>query len=230
MKPIHSTIWERTFLVVAIAMAWSNGRADTPNLLINPSFEEGRKGWNWRETSPYWHDFQITSKRSHGGSHSAHLHLVSGQQRVPRIWGIVQALPLQRLPGTLDLWYRVEHWRQPVVRQYIQVVVMVHGDPHFSGPGDTLRQVRYILGGLEAPPYNDVTNTKYRMVGPKVPRQGVWTRFTTNVAEDFKKAWGPLPARFSKIEVFFEVRYDDPIPARKVAEADVYWDEFTLRD
>ncbi len=228
MKPTHSQRWTHAFLVAATAMACLNGLAESPNLLINPSFEEERKGWSWREASPYWHDFEISTQRSHRGSHSAHLHLVSEQKRVPQIWGIMQTLPLQNLPGVLSFWYRVEHWQQPVARQYVQVVVMVHADSYFGGPGDTLRQVRYILGGLEAPPYKDVTNTKYQMVGPKVPRQGVWTRFATNLAEDFKQAWGPLPARFSKIEVFFEVRYDDPIPAGKMASADVYWDDFSL--
>jgi hypothetical protein len=56
----------------------------------------------------------------------------------------------------------------------------------------------------------------------------VWTRFTTNVAEDFKQAWGKLPGRFSKIEVFFEVRFDDPIPEGELASADVYWDDLSL--
>jgi len=228
MRHIQTATRPHTILALAIAMAALAGRAEPPNLLVNPSFEEGRKGWDWREASPSWHNFEISKGRSHRGRHSARLHLVSNELRAPRIWGIVQSLPLQSLPGTLDLWYRVEHWQQPVVRQYIQVVVMVHGDPYFSGPDDALRQVRYIIGGLEAPPYSDVTNTKYRMVGPKVPRQGVWTRFTTNVAEDFRQAWGTLPAKFSKIEVFFEVRYDDPIPAGKVASADVYWDDFFL--
>lgn len=228
MKRIHSKTWLCTFLVLAPGAAWSNGRADAPNVLINPSFEEGRKGWSWREASPYWHDFDITTKRSHQGRHSAHLRLVSEQQRVPRIWGIVQALPLERLPGKLDLWYRIENWHQAVARQYVQVVVMVHGEPYFTNPTDTTRQVRYILGGLLSPPYSDGSNCKYRMMAPKVPRQGVWTRFTTNVAEDFKEAWGSLPGPFSKIEVFFEVRYDDPIPAGKVASAEVYWDDFFL--
>jgi len=228
MSHIQTATRPHTILALAMAMAALAGRAEPPNLLVNPSFEEGRKGWAWREASPSWHNFELSNKRAHLGKRSAFLHLTSNQQRPPRIWGIVQSLPLQSLPGTLDLWYRVEHWQQPVVRQYLQVVVMVHGDTPFGGTGDTLRQVRYILGGLEAPPYNDVTNTKYRMAGPKVPRQGVWTRFTTNVAEDFRQAWGTLPAKFSKIEVFFEVRYDEPIPAGKVASADVYWDDFSL--
>lgn len=229
MSPIQTATWPHTILALALAMIPLAGQAETPNLLINPSFEEGRKGWDWREASPSWHNFEISRGRSHRGKHSARLHLVSNGLRAPRIWGIVQSPPLQSLPGTLDLWFRVEHWRQPVARQYIQVVVMVHGEPYFGGPGDSLRQVRYILGGLDVPPYQAVTNTKYRVVGPRVPKQGVWTRFTTDVAEDFRQAWGQLPARFSKVEVFFEVRYDDPIPAGKVASADVYWDEITLR-
>ncbi len=228
MKPLHSRLWVCAFLVLAGGMACSIGEAGTPNLLINPSFEEGRKGWGWREASPYWHDFQITTKRSHRGSHSARLHLFSEQQRLPRIWGIVQSLPLKRLPGKLDIWYRIENWHQPVTRQYVQVVVMAHGEPYFTNQTDTTRQVRYILGGLLSPPYADGSNCKYRMMAPKVPRQGVWTRFTTNVAEDFKDAWGSLPGPFSKIEIFFEVRYDDPIPTGKVALADVYWDDFSL--
>lgn len=211
-----------------LALAWVAGHAEVPNLLANPSFEEGRKGWGWREASPYWNGFEISSRRAHTGTHAAHLRLVPQPQRTPRIWGTVQALSLQRLPSTLDLWYRVEHWRQPAIRQYVQVVVMVHGDPHFTGPTDTLRQVRYILAGLDAPPYTDVTNAKYRMVGPKVPRQGVWTRFTTQVAEDFRQAWGPLPGRFSKVEIFLEVRYDDPIPVGQVSSGDVYWDDISL--
>lgn len=228
MKPLQPRKGTRPALAILLGLAGLYGLAETPNLLVNPSFEEGRTGWSWREASPYWHDFEISTRRSHSGRHAAHLRLLSEQKRTPRIWGIVQALPLRTLPGKLDLWYRIENWRQPVTRQYVQVVVMVHGEPHFTGPTDTLRQVRYILGGLDAPPYVNVTNSKYRLVGPKVPRQGVWTRFTTNVAEDFKEAWGTLPGRFSKIEVFFEVRYDDPIPAGKVASADVYWDDLSL--
>ena len=228
MRHFKSATWAHAFLAWMLGTAVLAGRSETPNLLVNPSFEEGRKGWSWREASPYWHDFDISSSRAQRGKHSAHLHLASNHLRVPRIWGIVQTLPLQSLPETLDLWYRVEHWRQPVVRQYIQVVVMVHREPHFSGPGDTLRQVRYILGGLDVPPYQAVTNSKYRMVGPKVPKQGVWMRFTTNVLEDFRQAWGQLPGPFSKVEVFFEVRYDDPIPAGKVASADVYWDDIHI--
>ena len=212
-----------------LALAWAAGQAGVPNLLVNPSFEEGRKGWDWREASPHWTRYEVTPRRSHGGTHAAHLQLVPQAQRTPRIWGAVQTLTLHQLPGTLDLWYRVENWRQPVARQYVQVVVMVHGEPHFTGPTDTLRQVRYILAGLDAPPYTAVTNAKYRIVGPKLPRQGVWTRFTTHVAEDFRQAWGPLPGRFAKVEVFLEVRYDDPIPPGRMASGDVYWDDITLR-
>lgn len=228
MNLTRTATWVGATVAVVMGAAALAGQGVGPNLLVNPSFEEGRKGWDWRLSSPSWHGFEISKKRSREGRHAAHLHLASNQLRPPRIWGVVQTLSLKTLPGTLDLWYRVEHWRQPVVRQYLQVVVMVHGEPYFGGPGDTLRQVRYILGGLEAPPLQSVTNTKYRMVGPKVPTQGVWTRFTTNVAEDFRQAWGPLTAKFSKIDVFFEVRYDDPIPAGRVASADVYWDDFTL--
>lgn len=199
-----------------------------PNRLVNPSFEEGRRGWSWRSANPRWHDFEISSARAREGRCSAHLRL-SPQGGDHDIWGVVQALPQPRLPESLEAWVRVENWRQPAIRQYLQIVVMAHEGPSISIPGDTTRQVRYILAGLDGPPLANPSNCRYLMRGPKVPVQGAWTHIELPLAEDFRKAWGDRSGKITKVELFFEVRYDDPVPEGETARADVYWDAITLK-
>ncbi|HSA58880.1 MAG TPA: hypothetical protein VLJ37_04275 [bacterium] len=132
------------------------------------------------------------------------------------------------MPGELSFWYQVENWRPAAGKQYAQAVVMVHDKGLLATIGEETLQIRYILAGLDGPPYEKVRNARYLMAGSREPPQEGWLRFRTNVKEDFLKVWDFSPKSFDKIEFFFEVRYDDPIPPGQSADADVYWDDFFL--
>jgi hypothetical protein len=221
------------FLLIGFLALLSSTRAfahPVPNLFKNSSFETGKEPWNTRLDSPSWHDFEISSQRAHRGKHSALLRLVNEDPKLPlaRIWGIIQDPKIQKVPGKLSVWYRVENWHSTSAKQYIQVVAMVESDKIIPGTKDNTLQLRYVLGGSKDPPYVAVRNAKYIMAGPAAPLQNKWLFFSTDVAKDFEKAWGFVPQVFKKIEFFFEVRYDEPIPAGETASADVYWDDLSL--
>jgi hypothetical protein len=206
--------------------------APSRNLFQNPSFEEGKTDWYVRKENPGWNDFEVTSERARLGRHSARLRMTRQSDPPPsRIWGMIQDVEIDKIPGEMSFWYRVENWQQSVRKQYLQAVVMVHGRNILPETGDDTVQLRYILCGLNEPPYAGVRNARYLMAGTLDPTmiQGKWIHFRTNLRDDFLKAWGWLPQQFEKIEFFFEVRYDEPLPPAAAVGADVYWDGFRLQ-
>lgn len=201
------------------------------NFFRNPSFEAGKAHWYWREGNPSWNGFEITDERAHTGKFSARLSL-RGQPDLPpaRIWGVIQGFQFDRhrTPGELEFWYRVENWRQTVKNQYIQAVVIFHGKNILPSPPTFNHiQIRYILAGLEGPPY-PAANVRYLLIGPPKPKEGEWIYFKRDIVEDFSKLWGWFPKKFEKVEFFFEVRYDDPPSPENLPQGDVYWDDFSV--
>src|SRR5262249_37352064 len=139
------------FSLVSLTSAFS----DSPsNLFKNPSFEEGKEPWSTRKDSSSWHDFEISRIRAHRGKHSALLHLVNEDPKLPlaRIWGVIQDPKIQKIPGKLNFWYRVENWHATSEKQYIQAVAMVESDQVIPGTKDNTLQLRYVLGGSKEPP------------------------------------------------------------------------------
>jgi hypothetical protein len=122
----------------------------------------------------------------------------------------------------------VENWHASKTRQYLQVIAMIEADHPIANTQDLSLQLRYILGGLKEPPYSGVRNVRYIMADPPSPSPGEWVHFKTNVAKDFLRQWGWIPRDFEKFEIFYELRYDDPIPPGESASADVYADDFFL--
>ncbi len=108
------------------------------------------------------------------------------------------------------------------------MVVMIHDKKLIPKFQHSTMQLRYIVAGLAEPPYRNVLNARYVMAGTRVPFEGQWIHFTARPVRDFKRAYGWVPEDFEAIEVFFEVRYDDPVTDANHPVADVYWDDMSL--
>ena len=200
-------------------------RAKGCNIVENPGFEAGSVGWSWKQQESGWHSFIPTTEQAHSGTQSALTQLHPGPVMFrAQIWGAVQEFRLAKLPHKLSLWFRIEDWRQAVAKQYVQVVIMVH-DPRIQRlASQPQMQLRYILAGLTEAPYQPV-NGRYVMAGPALPEQGKWIHFRADVVQDFIKAWGWFPENFEKMEIFLEVRYDEPLPENSVVSGKVFWDD-----
>lgn len=193
------------------------------NLLVNPSFENGREGWKWMDWSQHWVDFDIKTGKGHSGKKSAYLKLDYGVDAPKvRIHGVVQELKPSRFPDVVKGWYRVENWKRGSDLQYIQFVTIVWGGhPQFKN-----YQVRYILAGVNSPPY-EMRNVKY-VILPQAkiePLQNKWVEFQVPVRGDFEKLWGVIPRGYDRIVFLFEARYDAGVKKDARVRADVYFDD-----
>ena len=202
--------------------------ADEHNILANPGFEEGRKPWIWLDWSKGWSPFTISSNRARTGSSSALLSVRSeGDGRSTIVWGVVQEVPIGEHPiDCLEGYYYVDGWERGARNQYIQMVVIDLS--HKTEKGNA--QVRYLLSGMDKPPYN-LGNARYEFVDPEkkvVPIKGEWVRFTVNPAGDFQKHWSYTPPAGNNLRVLFEARFDSRKPEDKTAKADIYYDDLYL--
>jgi hypothetical protein len=195
----------------------------------DPSFENGGQGWTWKSGDSGWHSYTVSSERAHTGRHSAKVSLESRPfTGRAQIWGAVQSYDVSEIPRKLGVWYRIENWKQAVEKQYAQIVVMIHADRLKKLTTQPQMQIRYLLAGVSKPPYPDPVNGRYLLVGSKTPKQGRWIHFETDPVQDFIKTWGWFPANFKKMEIFLEVRYDEPLPEGASISGDVYWDDLTV--
>lgn len=194
------------------------------NLLRNPGFEQGRDGWTWKEQSLFWRNFDITDTPTHSGKHSAKLTLVSDDaaMQTTKVVGVVQELPAPELPARVGGYYYVKDLTKsdPAVDLYLQVAVIVWGDAPQGFPN---HQLRYYLAGQSKPALN-IGNAKVEIVDPSQPKTGTWIAFDLPLRADFERLWGAVPQGYERIEVFFEVRWDNMTPEGAVA-AEVYFDD-----
>jgi hypothetical protein len=195
------------------------------NLLMNASFEDGRDPW-FALVTANWAGFEVTDRHAVSGQHSAHLALRAGEPAEgTRIVGVIQEASPRDLPRRLSGFYRVEGWIRGTPKQYLQVVVIVFGDPGAKPYPN--HQIRYVLGGVDRPPLQ-IANAKYSFAGASELQEGRWSRFDLDLHADFQRQWGQVPKDFSKIRVLFEVRYDEKEAGAGEPKADVYYDDLYL--
>ena len=211
----------------------------TSNLLVNPGFEQGRKGWSYPDTSPHWGDFKITSSLARSGDQAVRLRLhhgVDDAYQSVKVFGVMQEHQPERFPDILSGWYRVEQWQKDreMTDLYLQAVVMVSGDPRtvaLTSPNNPHRditnyQIRYYLAGLSKPAFR-LLNARLKFIRRGMPEMGVWTYFETPIKADFEEHWGVVPERYDKLRVLFEARWDN-LPSGGTVRADVYFDDLFL--
>lgn len=141
-----------------------------------------------------------------------------------------------RFPEVLSGWYFVESWKKdlPATDMYIQVVVIIWGDPRASRlvgranplAGKSNYQIRYYLDGLEEPPFL-LRNAKVEFARKGPPRVGEWVHFTIPLQADFERLWGVVPSGYEKIDVLFEARWDNK-PEGSGCDAVIYYDDLFL--
>ena len=195
------------------------------NLLMNASFEDGRDPW-FALVTANWEGFELTDRYAVRGRRSAHLALRADKSAEgTRIAGVVQEVSPRQFPRRLSGFYRIEGWVRGAPKQYLQVVVIVVGEPG-AKPYQS-HQIRYVLAGVDKPPLR-IANAKYAFAGAADLQEGRWSGFDLDLHADFQRQWGQVPKDFSKIRVLFEVRYDDKEAEAGEAKADVYYDDLYL--
>jgi hypothetical protein len=229
----------RVLLLAAVALTGAPPARAGANLLANPGFEDGRAGWSWRETSPYWGDFAVESAPVHTGRGAAHLHLDDASGLPPRpvkVYGVLQELHPQAFPERISGWYRVDGWEKssPATKLYLQVVVIVWGDPRTGAlvapgtehPAIGNYQVRFYLAGLEEHAF-ELSNARVEIVKKGPPQQGTWVPFELPVRRAFQRLWGVVPKDYDHLSVLFEARFDD-MPRGSSVKTDVYYDDLAV--
>jgi len=192
------------------------------NLLANPGFEEGAKGWFWMDWSKAWiGPFEISDKIAHTGKMSAYLKLDERIDNPKKVRGVVQSLKPDKFPKIASGWYRVEGWHRGVPKQYIQAVVIAW-EKYDDYPN---YQLRYVLEGVARQPL-PIANARYTILTKSAePETGKWKYFELPIRDDYRKLWKQIPKNYEKINFFCEVRYDDPLPSGGYVGADVYFDD-----
>jgi hypothetical protein len=219
----------------------SQGPRDEPNLLVNPGFEEGRKGWSADEKSPLWGEFQVAESPTRSGSQSVHLALDSSTDATPRpskVFGVFQDLTVHPFPERVTGYYRVEDWQNEAdgAALYLQVVVAVFGNP---GTPETLGgakssparpnnyQIRYYLAGAPEVAVT-ISNAKIEIRSGDPPPLGEWVRFDLPVRRDFERLWGAVPEDYEKVRFLFEARWDKKRDRHSVVKSNVYYDDLSV--
>jgi hypothetical protein len=212
-------------LAVTAMLGWAcSGSNHQPgNSLRNPGFEEGPDGWAALTTEAWEPHFDVSETAAHSGTHAAYLAMrTDASTPATRIWGVAQEVSPGAFPEELKGFYRVDNWQRGTGNQYLQAVVIVFGATN-RPDGFPNHQIRYILAGIEAPPFS-IANARYIFLGPPEPVQGQWIEFQRNVAEDFRQQWGDVPTGFSTVRLLFEVRFDNKGSDERPS-ADVYYDD-----
>lgn len=223
-SPVRWLAAAAALLLMAAACAGSDGEAPAgANLFLNPGFEDGRDPW-FSLKPP---DFILSQDLARSGKASALLPLraLEGDTGNKIIY-LVQELQPRELPEEISGYYRVERWEKGTEKQYVQFVVIVFGADNMPG-GFNNHQIRYILSGIDAPPFQ-IANAKFVFISREEPPLGEWVPFKRNLREDFQELWGAVPEGFENIRVLFEVRYDDKLPGEGPVAADVYYDDLYM--
>lgn len=196
------------------------------NLFANPGFELGEMGWTYRDAGE-WRPFAISDSVAYRGERSLELRLESADADTgTRIVGAVQEIRPTEMPEYLSGWYRVDEWTAAAPHQYVQFVVAVYG-ADYEDEFD-IHEVRFPIVGIESDPFT-LTNARWRYLSrDTTPELGTWTYFGYPVRWAFEQAWGRAPAGFDRIDVFFEVRYDNKVAGQGASTATVYFDDVYL--
>ncbi len=200
---------------------------DSRNMLANPGFELGEKGWEWLSWSKGWAPFEISTGRRHQGQRSVLLPVRSaGDPRRTIVWGVVQEVVLgEQFPECMEGWYLVSRWKRGAPKQYLQAVII----SDVKTPKGADQQIRMIITGMDVPSYN-LTNARYFFADPDkpvTPPLETWVHFDLEPAKWFAEAWGALPPAGTRLRVFYEARFDDRGPDDEVI-AEVYFDDVYL--
>ena len=198
--------------------------ADSDNLLMNPGFESGLRGWHWLDWSKGWSAFSLSQEFSYEGMHSLHLPVRSeGDRRSTVVWGGVQELELSEdIPECLDGYFYINNWKRGAWKQYLQVVVIDLSQSLGENAG--MPQLRYLVTGEVRPPLS-IGNAQYIFEPNHLtesPVMGEWLYLQFNPRRDFQEMWGYVPGSGHKLRVLFEARFDERRGGD--AYADVYYD------
>lgn len=211
-------------LAALLARACGGGgdkKGEGPNLLVNPSFEEGKEPWYSMGTSGWGTPFEVSDAVAHSGQYSAHLSLHRPPQpNQHEVIGAVQSLfNPKAFPEFLSGFYRVENWKRGTDIQYLQFVVIAIL-PNNAGN----IQIRYLLAGTATEPFQ-IGNAKFVFLSKEEPKIGEWVHFERNIADDFQQLWGQAPEDVQELRFFFETRYDSPTAIQPDIGGDVYYDD-----
>ena len=125
-KLIITSVMFVCIIIVLFFILRADNVSKNQNLIINPSFEEGNKSWDWLDWSDSWAAFEIVTNKSHSGNNSALLRMSSlKENRSTVVWGITQEIIVtSEFPNLLEGYYFVENWSRGTEKQYIQVVII----------------------------------------------------------------------------------------------------------
>jgi hypothetical protein len=191
--------------------------------LIDPGFETPDSPWHSLD-SPEWKPMQRSTSFAHTGQGSVELDLVGSEDNAgTRVVGALEDLRPPAFPKHISGYYFVRSFDRGTPIQYVQAVIIAIGTdlPDFSS-----HQIRYVLTGLDAPPFT-LTNARFRLMGPKNVTTSTWIRFDLPVADDFAQLWGQVPTRFDSIRVLFETRYDAKVTGTETS-AVVFFDDLSV--
>jgi len=217
----------------------------TGNQLHNPGFEDKLAvgfmnvgdGWGFIRGTR-WIGFEVVDQPIHSGRHAARLLLSwqPGDREQPiSAQGAIQEISPPRCPDRLAGWYRVDHWENQSDQTllYLDVAVAAVGDPRARDivipddpelhPDLDNYQIRYYMAGLTEP-YDPVLNMRTKLVREGPPELGEWVYFDFPIKADFQELWGAVPADFSFLRVFFEVRWEEKEEGAAL-RADIYYDD-----
>ena len=135
--------------------------------------------------------------------------------------------PLNICPHFVESWQK----DQPATDMYIQVVIIVWGDPRTPRlvgqvnplAAKTNYQLRYYLDGLEKEPFL-LRNAKVEFVKKGQPLVGEWVHFEVPLRADFHRLWGVVPTGYQKLGILFEARWDNK-PEGSGCNAVIYYDD-----
>ena len=207
--------------------------AESGNLLLNPSFENGRDPWISLAApdKPYWHDFAVAADPKNPGKKCAQLMLSGEKPNAPsEVWGVVQDVEGAReLPAILRGRYYVENWVRGTEKQYIQAVLNIwtkeiSGDLGARAPRGIPVQIAFVLCGIDQIPF-EIKNRKFVFAGPKEPRIGEWVEFEFDLRNECKKQWGFLPKEMSGFRILLEARFDGRKKDEEGSRVAAYFDD-----
>lgn len=203
------------------------------NMLMNASFEQGTEPWWYFPDRPHWGGFVVSGARAAEGAWSARLELDVDAAHPPpaktHIRGVIQSLAPTVFPRRVSGRYFVERWERGPADMYVQFVVIALGAvPPGGGTGTTNTQIRYLLAGIDHPPFG-ISNAKFVYVTREQPVLGQWVSFERDLSRDYSDFWGFVPETFDSVRILFEVRYDNLDMANPPEmHAVVYFDDLFL--
>ncbi len=195
------------------------------NLFANAGFESGAAGWTYPAKSEHWAGFKVDRREAHSGRKAAHLPLEDDPSRRTLVWGLMQEVRPRQFPHYLAGFYRVNDWEQGTPTLYLQTAVIVWLKRPLAGMPNF--QVRFLLGGINYRPAR-MENVRYIHFSTDPPARGQWVPFAADLWEAFKSQWGYVPQDWDRLNVFFEVRYDDREKVTGPVRAEAFYDDLYL--